>query len=156
MLLGGKFDHQARTHLLELLSQQNDGEGFSILLAASLKKYPQDRVFLLYEANRLFAEKQYLSLIEKFKNHTENDQLLSLLATSYQRTEQHQLAVEYFIAALRINPQQPRLWISLGISQQNLSQREQALSSYKMALRSGSVNQRLHDFVQSKIKQLSN
>jgi Tfp pilus assembly protein PilF len=78
------------------------------------------------------------------------------LATSYQRTEQHQLAVEYFIAALRINPQQPRLWISLGISQQNLSQREQALSSYKMALRSGSVNQRLHDFVQSKIKQLSN
>ncbi len=156
MLLGGKFDHQARTHLLELLSQQNDGEGFSILLAASLKIYPQDQFFLLYEANRLFAEKQYLSLIEKFKNHTENDQLLSLLATSYQRTEQHQLAVEYFIAALRINPQQPRLWISLGISQQNLSQREQALSSYQMALRSGSVNQRLHDFVQSKIKQLSN
>jgi hypothetical protein len=156
MLLGGKFDRQARTRLLELLSQQNDGEGFSILLAASLKKYPQDQVFLLYEANRLFAEKQYLSLIEKFKNHTENDQLLSLLATSYQRTEQHQLAVEYFIAALRINPQQPRLWISLGISQQNLSQREQALSSYQMALRSGSVNQRLHDFVQSKIKQLSN
>jgi tetratricopeptide (TPR) repeat protein len=156
MLLGGKFDREVRIHLLELLSRQNDGEGFSSLLVNSLKKYPQDQVFVLYEANRLFAEKQYLALIEKLKNHTKNDQLLSLLATSYQRTEQHQQAAEYFIAALKMNPQQPRLWISLGISQQYLAQREQALSSYQMALRSGSVNQRLHDFVQSKIKQLSN
>lgn len=155
-LIGGKFDRQARTHLLELLSKQNDGQGFSELLSGSLQKYPQDRVFLLYEANRLFAEKQYLTLIEKFKAQTQNTQLLSLLATSYQRTDQHELAAGHFISALKINPQQPRLWISLAISQHNLLQREQALNSYQMALRSGPMSQRLHDFVQSKIKLLSN
>lgn len=156
MLLDGEFDHPARTQLLVLFSKQNDAAGFNQLLANSLQKYPRDEAFMLYEANRLFADKQYLQLIEKFKTYTENEQLLSLLATSYQRMDQHQSAIEYFIAALKINPQQPRLWISLGISQQNLSQREQALSSYQMALRSGSLNQRLHDFVQSKIKQLAN
>ncbi len=156
MLLGGEFDRQARNQLLGLLSRQGDAQGFSELLRVSLQKYPQDEVYVLYEANRLFAEKQYLELIDKFKAYTKNDQLLSLLATSYQRTDQHQQAAEHFISALKINPQQPRLWISLAISQQNLSQREQALSSYQMALRSGSMNQRLHDFVQSKIKQLAN
>jgi hypothetical protein len=156
MLLGGEFDRQARTQLLGLLSQQGDSQGFNEMLQVSLQQYPQDEVYLLYEANRLFAKKQYLLLIDKFKAYTKNDQLLSLLATSYQRTDQHQLAVENFISALNINPQQPRLWISLAISQQNLSQREQALNSYQMALRSGSINQRLHDFVQSKIKQLAN
>ncbi len=156
LLLDGEFDRQARTQLLSLLSRQSDSRNFNELLKVSLKKYPQDEVYLLYEANRLFAEKQYLALIDKFKTFTENGQLLSLLATSYQRTDQHQLAAEHFIAALKINPQQPKLWISLAISQQNLTQREQALNSYQMALRSGSMNQRLHDFVQSKIKQLAN
>jgi tetratricopeptide (TPR) repeat protein len=155
-LIGGEFDRQARIQLLALLSKQSDGQGFPGLLSDSLQKYPQDRVFLLYEANRLFAQKQYLTLIEKFKTHTQNTELLSLLATSYQRTNQHELAADHFISALKINPQQPRLWISLAISQQNLLQREPALNSYQMALRSGPMNQRLHDFVQAKIKQLSN
>ncbi len=155
-LIGGEFDRQARIQLLGLLSKQSDGQGFPGLLSDSLQKYPQDRVFLLYEANRLFAQKQYLTLIEKFKTHTQNAELLSLLATSYQRTNQHELAADHFISALKINPQQPRLWISLAISQQNLLQREPALNSYQMALRSGPMNQRLHDFVQAKIKQLSN
>jgi hypothetical protein len=155
-LLGGKFDHSVRVQLLGILSRQNDTQAFTGLLSSSLQKYPQDKVLLLYEANRLFAEKQYLTLIEKFKTQTGSEQLLSLLATSYQRTEQHQLAAEHFILALKMNPQQPRLWISLGISQQYLAQREQALNSYQMALRSGSMSPRLYDFVHSKIKQLSN
>lgn len=155
-LLGGKQDYQAREHLLKILSQQNNREDFSSLVAESLTRYPNDEVFILYDANMLFSEKQYLALIEKYKSHAPNNQLYTLLATSYQRTAQHQLAAEEFIKALKINPQQPRLWISLAISQQHLSQREQALNSYQMALRSGGLNQRLHDFVQSNIRQLSN
>jgi hypothetical protein len=155
-LLDGDLDYQARLHLLDLHSQQNNAAEFAKLLSTSLAKYPNDDALMLYDANQLFANRQYLALIEKYRSQTDNIRMLSLIATSYQRTDQHQLAAEYYLLALKMNPQQPRLWISLAISQQNLSQREQALKSYQLALRSGPVNQRLQDFVQSKIKQLSN
>ncbi len=155
-LLGSDVDRQARIHLLSLLDAKKMPETFNSILDSSLEIYPGDIVFQLYEANRLFSEKQYQRLIDKFSSVTDNLQMVSLMATSYQRTEQHQLAVEYFGLALKMNPQQPRLWISLAISQQNLSQRDQALDSYQMALRSGAMSERLHEFVQSKIKQLSN
>ena len=156
LLLGSEVDRQARTHLLGILDARKTPEEFNAMLDSSLKIYPGDIVFQLYEANRLFSEKKYQRLIDKFTSVTDNLQMVSLLATSYQRTEQHQLAMEYFALALKMNPQQPRLWIGLAISQQYLSQRDQALSSYQMALRSGPMSERLHEFVQSKIKQLSN
>ena len=155
-LLGGELDREARIHLLSILSEADDHAAYVSMLDDALEKYPNDPVFQLYEANRLFSEKQYLVLIDRFKTVTDNPQMIALLATSYQRIEEHQLASEYFSLALKMNSQQPRLWISLAISRQHLAQSEQALHAYQMALRSGPLTSRLQEFAQSKIRQLSN
>lgn len=154
-LLGGKQDRAARLKMLELYQRQKNGKQINELLQKSLKLYPLDSEFRLLQANQLFASAQYDSIVEKFANDTSNSQLLSLVATSYQRQEQHDQAIGVFKRALKLNPLQSKLWVSLAISQQHQELQEQALNSYRMALKSGQLNVRLQSFVNQRIRQLS-
>jgi tetratricopeptide (TPR) repeat protein len=155
-LLGGEFDRDVRVHKLQLYQRMNEVKGFNQLLNESLQVYPADPVFGLYQANQLYAARRYADLINRFGIEQERPELISLVAASHQRLGQHDAAVEYFKRTLQIDPAQPKLWISLGISQQHLARAKQALEAYQMALRSGPLTLKLRGFAQDKIRQLSN
>jgi Flp pilus assembly protein TadD len=144
-------------HLLEIARTSGDGADFQQILQTALSRYPEDETFALHRANQLFGAQKYHDLIEQLGSiESPSAAMQTLLAASYQRIGQHREAAQHYIEALKQDPRQPRNWISLGISQQHLGDREQALHAFRMAPRSGSLNQRLHDFVQARIQQLSN
>lgn len=155
-LLGGGKDRQARLRLIAVLQQQQQYSDRDRILAEGLTLYPDDKEFSLLEAERLFNQKAFAELIQRFSSYQRESKILNLLAASYQRLDQHQQAIEFYQTALRQNASQPRLWISLAISQQHQQQPEQALKSYQMAMRSGLANEKLKAFVMQRMRQLSN
>lgn len=155
-LLGGVKDRQARLRLIAVLQHQKQFSNRDHILAEGLKLYPDDKEFLLLEAERLFNQKAYAKLIQRFSAFQGEAKVLNLLAASYQRMDLHQQAIASYQKSLRQNAAQPRLWISLGISQQHQQQPEQALRSYQMAMRGGLDNEKLKAFVMQRIRRLSN
>lgn len=154
-LLGGKYDRHARLHLLQIFKQQQEKIQLEKLILESQKLYPNDSAFNIFHANELFVNKRYLDLIKLYGHKANSINIFNLLAASYQRTNQHDRAVQHFMQAIEKDPQQSKLWISLGISQQQLGQKSAALKSYQTALASGLNNERLKLFLQQRIRQLS-
>ncbi len=155
-LLDGELDREARINLLSLYQYRKKTQQFQQLLAVSLAQYPQDMDLILIDANQLINNKQYSTLVQRYQGITKDKQLLSLVAASYQRMQQHAEAIDYYTRALELDPRQPKSWISLAISQEQQAEYNQALQSYQMAARSGPLNDRLTGFVQQRIQQLNN
>lgn len=154
-LIGSKEDKQVRVYLLNLYKRQQRGLEQEKLLSQSLELYPNDLDFQLIEANHLFSTRQYQQLVTKFGHYDQNKGMLNLLSASYQRIDRHDMAIDHYLKALKIDPQQSKFWVSLAISQQHEGQLSNALSSFRMAERSGKLNHRLKAFVQKQIRQLS-
>ena len=154
-LVGGKHDRQVRLYLLQLLDQQHERNLLQKLLLQSLKIYPDDSAFILFHANDLFTSKRYLELIDLYSSHAQTLNIINLLAASYQRTNQHEKAIHYYQKAIQLDSKRYKLWISLGISQQQLGQNNLALESYKTALAGGITTDSLKVFLQQRIRQLS-
>jgi hypothetical protein len=154
-LQGGKQDRQARIQLIALLQSESrtverDGEIDSALL-----RYPGDIDFMLLRAGRLFETGSYQQLVEQFSSVRGSPTMDGFVGAAYQRLEQHDQALGAFSRALAQNPAQPRLWVSLGISQQHERQPDAALQSYRQAIRGGLDNEALLAFVKRRIDLLS-
>ncbi len=154
-LLNSSVDKKVRIKLLSVYQLQQNTRAMKELLAKSLQLYPEDNTLLVADAGQLFSESRFLTLILRYKNNLNDLKLINLVAASYQRVNQHENAIKYFQMSLKINSQQPRKWVSLGISQEQISKFENSVQSYKMALRSGSLNRRLQTFIQNRLQQLS-
>ena len=154
-LLGSKLDKKARVILLTLLKQQKKLGELKILLSKSIELYPGDADFFAMDADLLFTEKNFLTLLERYKNNVKNKNIINFVAASFQSISQYDNAINYYQISLKIDPQQPRQWISLGISQEHVSQYERARQAYRMALNSGSLNNSLQSFIQNRLQQLS-
>jgi len=154
-LLGGKQDRQARIQLIALLQSESrlgerDGE-----IDSALRRYPGDIDFMLLRAGRLFETGSYQQLVEQFSSVRGSPAMDGFVGAAYQRLEQHDQALAAFSRALAQNPAQPRLWVSLGISQQHERQPDAALQSYRQAIRGGLDNEALLAFVKRRIELLS-
>lgn len=154
-LMGSQLDKKARGLLLTLLKRRHKQAEMKALLDKSLALYPQEADFLVMDADLLFAEKRFLDLIDRYRNNTRNKTMINFVAASFLRTAQYQNAIDYFQQSIKIDPQQPRQWVSLAISEENVSHFERAGQAYKMALNSGPVNDRLRLYVEKRIQQLS-
>ena len=153
-LLGGSLDQEARLNLIKVFKVQSRISELNELIARSLIQYPNNMEFKLFDAQQLFATSQYQSLINRYQHPNNSLPLLTLLSASYQRMGQHDRAIHFYQQAIKIDPQQPKNWISMAISQEHEGQYDAAISSYKMALRSGAMNSRLQDFTQQRIRSL--
>ncbi len=154
-LLGGEKDRMARLKLLDVYQSRQNVSAVNNLLSGSLRQYPQDLDFMKLQANQWFSNEQYHNIINQYKNNATDIHLISLVAASHQRLGQHAEAIDAFMTGINLDPLQSKLWVSLAISQQHLNLQEQALNSYKMALKSGQLNVRLNAFVNQRISQLS-
>jgi hypothetical protein len=153
-LLGGKQDRQARLYLIQLYQHLKSNK-FEQLIQEGHHKYPADEAFQSLYANQLFRDKRYHDVIRIYQEKKSSADIINLLAASFQRTDQHEKAISHYLDAIRLDPEKPRLWISLGISQQERGQNKDALKSYQKALSRGLVNERLTAFLQQRIRLLS-
>ena len=154
-LLGTNVDKKARIKLLGVFQVQQEKNMFNQLLLESLELYPEASSLLVLHARQLFTQKEFLSLINQYGSK-DIKQVLNLVAASYQSIKQHDKAISYYQKSLTMDSLQPRSWVSLAISQEQLSRFNLALESYQMALRSGRLNKRLQDFTVKRIQQLTN
>ena len=154
-LIDGPQDLAARTQLLGIYRKIGQSGRFSALVRESIKRYPQQSLFKTEYARSLYKLDAYQSVIALLQNIDDTDATqLALLAASYQRLEQHQQAVRYYQQSLDKNGRQARIWIGLGISQEQTAQLEGALQSYRMATMLGNLNTRLQIFVGKRTRQL--
>jgi len=154
-LIDGPQDLAARTQLLGIYRKNGQTGRFSALVRESIKRYPQQSIFKTEYARSLYKLDAYQSVIALLQNIDDADATqLALLAASYQRLEQHQQAVRYYQQSLDKNGRQARIWIGLGISQEQTAQLEGALQSYRMATMLGNLNTRLQTFVGKRTRQL--
>ncbi len=154
-LLNGSVDKKARIKLIAVYKYQQKAEDMRQLLMQSLELYPYENSFLLEDASLLFSGRQFLVLIERYKNKLDNINIINLVAASFQNINQHDNAIVYYQQSLKLNPEQPRKWISLAISQEQKLQFKRASQSYQIALSSGVLNDRLTAFVQKRLQKLS-
>ena len=154
-LIDGPQDLAARTQLLGIYRKIGQSGRFSALVRESIKRYPQQSLFKTEYARSLYKLDAYQSVIALLQNIDDADATqLALLAASYQRLEQHQQAVRYYQQSLDKNGRQARIWIGLGISQEQTAQLAGALQSYRMATMLGNLNTRLQIFVGKRTRQL--
>lgn len=154
-LLGSRVDKAARVELLTVLKFNQKDSEMKILIAESIRLYPSEDHFKVADARQLFSEEKYRLLIERYSNKLDNLDIINLLAATFQKNNQHARAIEYYQQSLVMNPQQPRKWVSIAISQEQKAQFDKAFQSYQMALKSGSLNDRLQDFIHNRLLQLN-
>jgi MSHA biogenesis protein MshN len=77
----------------------------------------------------------------------------ALLAGLYQRTGRPVDAVQHYAAALQLDAEQAEWWLGLGLSQQQLGNREAALGAYRRALQLP-LDASLRDYVGKQLQQL--
>ncbi len=150
-LIDGPNDLVARRHLLSIFEQRQATSRFSVLLGASMKRYPQESVFKTAYARSLFETGAYQDVIEYLQNINNADATqLALIAASYQRLDQHDKAADYYTQSLDKDGRQAKYWIGLGISQEHRAQLKQALRSYRIAAKLGGINARLQAFIEKR------
>jgi len=154
-LLGSRVDRKARLSLLELFKKQSDQQSFGGLLQQSLQQYPQDMGFMQLDAGLLFEQKKYAGLIEKYQTKATQPKLLNLVAAAQQASGDHAAAIKTYRRTLALNKNQPRSWISLAISLEQVKQFDAALTAYRSAQSSGALNARLQQFCSARIQQLT-
>jgi len=155
-LQGGELDISARINLLSLYRYQQKYMPMTQMLNASLERYPDELEFKLIDARNHFERQDFAGLIARYQDESLSRDILNLVATSAQRINSHEQAVTYFKRSLTLDPQQPKSWISLAISQEQSGLFGHALQSYQMAQRSGPLTPKLQDFAASRIQQLAN
>jgi hypothetical protein len=154
-LIGGPEDLGARLTLLDLYDYRKRTVEFSALLQESLDRYPQQSKFQTAFARSLYQSGDYRVVIEFLQGRGNPDTIqLALIATSYQRLDQHTKAIEYYRLALDKDQRQAKNWIGMGISQEHTDQLKDALRSYRIGARLGNINARLQAFTDKRISQL--
>jgi len=154
-LIDGPQDMAARKQLLGIYAQPKFSEKYSALARQSSERYPQQGIFKTEYARSLFQAKSYRMAISLLQDLGDQDtRQLALIAASYQRLDQHQNAIEYYRQSLKLNRQQARNWIGLGISLEHEAKLEKALLSYQTAAKLGNINARLQQFVEQRSRML--
>ncbi len=150
-LIDGPQDIAAREQLLGLYAQPGFAEKYLKLALQSNVRYPRNSLFAVEYARALFQQQAYESVIALLQSQiTPDSKQLALVAASYQRLDQHENAVEFYRQSLKLNRQQAKSWIGLGISLEHNAHIEAALKSYQTAAKLGNLNERLIQFIEQR------
>ena len=83
--------------------------------------------------NLIFAEKLYKEILQIEPNHLES---ICYLATIFAQTKRTNLAKNFFLKAIEINPNNPRINNNLGNVSLQLGESQNALRYYEKAIKS--------------------
>lgn len=96
-----------------------------------------------------------ITLLRAFSEGVTRQDYLELLASAYQQTGQHDLAVQQYLSLLTLNAQEARWWVSMGVSLEHLGQQQKALEAYQSALAIPRQDRSLRQYAQSQIARLT-
>ncbi len=154
-LLGGSQDLAARKQLLGIYARPGNSDKYANLARLSSERYPGQSLFKTEYARSLFQRQAYQEAISQLQSIAQPDsKQQALLAASFQRIDQHEKAIEHYHHSLKLNKLEARNWVGLGISLEHEAQLEKALQSYQMAARLGNMNDRLKQFIETRIRLL--
>lgn len=157
-LLQEYVDHPQATQLLASLyiRQQQLAEAEALLEQALLRR-PLHAPFARLLARLLITDQRHTAAIMRLESAlpgAANDaDYQALLAGLYQRTDRPADAVRHYAAALQLDAEQGEWWLGLGLSQQQLGNREAALGAYRRALQFP-LDASLRDYVGERLQQL--
>jgi MSHA biogenesis protein MshN len=148
----------ARQTLIAMLLDQKRQDEAAVYLQQGLALNPANTAFAMLLA-RIMVERQdvqgALSLLQKHAAAASNNaEYRAFEAALLQRQSRHKEAAEEYAAALRISPQAGMWWVGLGISQEALEQRAEALESFQRARQTRSLNADVLAYVDQRVKQL--
>jgi hypothetical protein len=147
-LIGGTQDLAARESLLMDYKRSKQPERLNELVSESMKRYPQHAAFITEYAQSLFKPKAYQQVIDFLQSQSNRNAVqLALIGASYQRLEQYQAAANFYRQSLKVDVDQSRNWIALGLAEEHNANLQQALAAYKTAKKQGNLNSRLIEFV---------
>lgn len=150
-LLDGPQDLLARKQLLGIYAQPQYSEEYAELARQSSNRYPQQSLFKTEYARALYQAQSYREVISLLLSIEQLDsKQRALIAASYQRIDRHDKAIEHYYHSLKLNQQEARNWIGLGISLEHEAKLKKALQSYQTAARLGNINERLKQFVEQR------
>ena len=157
LAMDARHDAARQTLIAMLLDQKRQDEA-AVYLQQGLVLNPANTAFAML-LSRIMVERQdvqgALTLLQKHAAAASNNaEYRAFEAALLQRLSRHKEAAEEYAAALRISPQAGMWWVGLGISQEALEQRAEALESFQRARQTRSLNADVLAYVDQRVKQL--
>jgi len=150
--------HPARQTLLGLLINKKELANAEQLLQEGLKASPAQTGFAMALA-RLQVDRgegdAAIETLQRSVGHAQgNAEFLAFHAVLLQRRQRHAEAVEYFDAALAINPRSGLWFLGKGVSLQALNRNAEAQDAYRRARSAGGLTPELLAFIDQRLRLL--
>ena len=148
----------ARQTLVSLLMEQRRFDDAYPIIQRGLELNPSASALASLLARILVERKDLpgaLAVLRKYSpGATGNADYHAFSAAVLQRLGRHAEAADEYQIALKLAPQSAAWWIGLGISQENVERRKEALASFKRAQSIGGLSPELVTFVEQRLRQL--
>ena len=148
---------RSREMLAVLYLQQQRLSEAGEVLTQGMKQAPNYLPFREIYARTLMAQNQLPSAIAMLTEHlpdmSRHPNYYALLAGLYQQNQQHEQAAAEYLKLVKMNPQQSRWWLGLGISLEKMSKSKEAVSAYQKA-RELKLPARLMKYVDGRLQEL--
>lgn len=148
----------ARTSLAALLIEQGKADQASTFINKGLKINPTSSSLIELKARLLSQEgktSQALAVLQMTHPSIEDNQNYhALLAALYERSNKDAFAVKIYQQLLSINPKNGNWWFGLGISEDKLGNKSEAINAYSRALSVGQLNSDSFAYLQKRLETL--
>lgn len=151
--------HNSRETLATVLLAQQELPQARVVIEEGLKITPNYAPFkkimarVLLQSGEITEAKQLLTNLPPAL--ASDPEYFDLLASLYQQSNQHELAVSTYQALLRTDPQQGRWWAAMAISLEALGKITDAKDSFQQALQTASLNVELRQYSQKRLQSLN-
>lgn len=155
LALGADAAHTpARELLAGLMLQQGHWREAQELLEQGIDKVPAHYPFAQLLARvhvEHGADQKALTVMERSRQAAaDNSAYMAFLAALYQRAGKHAEAVKTYNEAVRLDPQEGRSWLGLGISLEAVQDRD-AAAAYEHAIQSGVLDDKLLQYARQRL-----
>ncbi len=150
----------ARQTLVALLLEAKRVDEAATLLQQGLAFNSGNTAFVMLLARIMVERGDARGALALLQKHAPgaggNSDYHAFAAALYQRIGRHQEAIEEYQTALRTAPSTGAWWVGLGISQQAVERRKEALEAFQRAKATGNLAPDLIAFVDQRLRDLQN
>jgi len=158
-LLNSQAKHlEARLLLTTLLIKSGEQSTAANLLDESLSLWPHESALIAARAQLYLQSKNAsaaLQLLTAQLPPVQNENYLALLAAAYQQSNQPQQARQQYQRLAHMHPGKAAYWLGLGVTEDTLGHTQQAYNAYQQALQLGNLDDAVSDYIQQRIKKLT-